>query len=111
MERHCDYCHGILKSVRKLAWQDKIDVLKRELKAQQSILQRYCKTDNDIVQTSCKISELIAKKLKLHIKGELVKECTVTAAKLLAPSKLLCFKKLFYPEEPSQIGLRKWEMI
>ena len=42
----------------------------------------YCKTDSDIIRASYEISELIAKKLKPHLVGELVKECTVAAGKL-----------------------------
>ena len=64
------------------------------MNAQQTALQKYCKTDNDIIQTSYEISELIAKKLKPHIEGEFVKECIVTAAKLIAPEKVAVFEKI-----------------
>ena len=76
------------------ARQDKIAFLKRGLNAQQTALQRYCKTDNDIIQTSYEISELIAKKLKPHIERELIKECIVGAAKLIAPKKVAVFEKI-----------------
>ena len=56
-------------------------------------MQRYCKTDSDVIQTSNEIRELTAKKLKPHIE-EFVKECIVTAAKMLAPDKDTLFKKV-----------------
>ena len=81
MERYRDSCHGDPKNFTGQAGQDKINVLKREFTAQQATLQWYCKTDNDIIRTSDEISKLIAMKLKLHIEGEFLIECVVTAAK------------------------------
>jgi len=38
--------HGKLKKLTGQARQDKINILIRELRAQQGALQRYCKSDN-----------------------------------------------------------------
>ena len=94
LQHHYGSCHGNLEKLAGQSRQDKIAFLKRSLNAQQTALQRYCKTDNDIIQTSYEISELIAKKLKLHIEGEFVKECIVAAAKLIALEKVAVFEKI-----------------
>ena len=94
LERHYDSCHGNLKNLTVQVRQKKTDVLKRKLAAQQTTLQRYCKTDNDIILTSYEISELIAKKLKPLVEGEFVKECIVTATKLVAPDNVTLFQKV-----------------
>ena len=49
LQRHFDSFHGNLKKLTGHARQDKIDVVKRGLNAQQTALKRYCKTDNDII--------------------------------------------------------------
>ena len=54
----------------------------------------YCKTNSDIAQASYEFSELIAKKVKPHMEGEFMKECIVTAAKLVAPDKITLFHKV-----------------
>ena len=81
MKRHFDSSNGNLKNLAEQALQDKINVIKREMKAQQTTLQSYCKTDNDIIRTSYEISKVVAKKLKPNVEGEYVKECIVTDAK------------------------------
>ena len=48
LERHYDSCLGNLKHLTGQFRRDKINVLRKELKAQQITLQKYCKTDNDI---------------------------------------------------------------
>ena len=47
-----------------------------------------------MIRTSYEISELIVKKLKPYVEREFVKECIVTAAKLLAPDKVTLFEKV-----------------
>ena len=94
LQRHYESCHGNLYKLTGQARQDKIDVFKRGLNAQQTALQRYCKTDNDIIQASYEVSELTAKKLKPHVDGEFVKECIVATAKLIAPEKVAVFEKV-----------------
>jgi len=96
LECHYDSFHGYVKKLtgQVRTTQDKIDILKRELRAQQTALQWYCKTDSDIIGTSYEISELNAKKVKPYVEGEFVKECLITAAKLLAPDKITLFQKV-----------------
>ena len=94
MEPYYVSCHGNSKNFIGQARQDKTDVFKRELKAQQITLQWYCKTDNDIIQKIYKISKLIAMKLKPHVQGEFVKECVATATKLLAKDKVTSFQNV-----------------
>lgn len=62
--------------------------------AQQEAFPRPQTDRENITRAIFVVSELIAKKLKPHAEGEIVKECLVAAAELLMPDKVKLFQSV-----------------
>ena len=72
----------------------KIEELKKNLYAQQSVMTSFCGTNDNVLTVSYEVSELIAKKLKLHDDGAWAKKLLVKATEKLAPKSVHLYQKL-----------------
>ncbi len=93
LERHYSSKHAKLDELKGQMHFDKMNALRQSLGAQQSAFTRPQTDRQNVTRASFVVSELIAKKMKPHAEGELVKECLV-AAELLAPDKVKLFQSV-----------------
>ena len=89
IQRHYNTNHQDYKTCLGQIRKDKIQFLIKELSAQQITFTKN--KSEKAVHASFAISSLIGKKLKPFTDGERIKECVVTAVKIICPDK----KKLF----------------
>ena len=81
----------------KLGWgaqKNEVEELKKDLHAQQSVIDFLCSTNDNVLTVSYEVSGLIAKKLKQYDNGSWTKELLVKAVEKMAPKSVHLYRKL-----------------
>jgi hypothetical protein len=73
---------------------DKLNLLKKSLKTQQSVFKEVSEDAESYVKASYITAQKISKRSKPFSDGEFVKECLVAAAEVVCPNKTDAFKKI-----------------
>ncbi|XP_077778793.1 uncharacterized protein LOC144326214 isoform X1 [Podarcis muralis] len=96
LQRHHRTKHIQYEEFQGQLREEKVKALKMDLHAQQGIAPEPRKEMDSVEQASFVVSELVSKKLRPLSRGELVKECIVATAALLAPEKLKLFESVSF---------------
>ncbi|XP_061475591.1 zinc finger and SCAN domain-containing protein 26-like isoform X2 [Rhineura floridana] len=96
LQRHYRTKHIQYEEFQGQVREEKVNALKMDLHTQQGIAPEPRKEMDSVEQASCVVSELVSKKLRPLSRGELVKECIVATAALLAPEKLKLFESVSF---------------
>ncbi|XP_053235137.1 zinc finger protein 397-like isoform X1 [Podarcis raffonei] len=96
LQRHYRTKHIQYEEFQGQLREEKVKALKMDLHAQQGIAPEPRKEMDSVEQASFVVSELVSKKLRPLSRGELVKECIVATAALLAPEKLKLFESVSF---------------
>jgi hypothetical protein len=95
LKRHYDTKHATkFASLQRQVRTDKLNLLKKSLKSQQSVFKEVLEDAESYVKASYIIAQKLAKRSKRFSDGEFVKECLVAAAEVVCPNKADAFKKI-----------------
>ena len=94
LKRHYETNHPELKNVYGEIGKMKINELKKDLCAQQSVMTSFCSTNQDVLTLSYEVSESIAEKLKPYDDGAWIKKLFVKGAEKLSPKSVHLYRKL-----------------
>jgi hypothetical protein len=95
LKRHYDTKHASkFASLQGQVRTDKLNLLKKSLKLQQSVFKEVSEDAESYVKVSYIIAQKIVKRSKPFSDGEFVKECLVAAAEVVWPNKADAFKKI-----------------
>ena len=94
LKRHYETNHPELKNLDGELRKVKIEELKKNLYAQQSVMTFFCSTNNDVLTVSYEVSEIIAKKLRPYDDGAWAKELLVKPAEKLTLNSVHLYQKL-----------------
>ncbi|KAK6490688.1 general mRNAion factor II-I repeat domain-containing protein 2-like, partial [Huso huso] len=94
VKRHYETNHGSYNSLVGDQRKKKLEQLRRELSAQQSIFKNVSKASEAATRDSYVVAHEIAKRSKPFSEGEFIKHCMVKVAEIVCPEKKAAFQDI-----------------